>query len=117
MSAGVAEGEDGRRRRRIDWQQPARGGLEATHSRLLRDSRSWRSKLKWALWWMSRRDQEAACPDPDAPSRAEHQGLERSYAAVSRPLSGLLLTSLVYNRTFSMVSHVPVATVGSSYEG
>eukprot|EP00964_Phaeocystis_antarctica_P080687 scaffold50399_cov86-Phaeocystis_antarctica.AAC.4 len=55
--------------------------------------------------------------DPDAPSRAEQPELERSYAAVSRPLPGVLLISLVYNRAFSVVSHVPVATVGSSYEG
>jgi hypothetical protein len=55
-------------------------------------------------------------PDPDARSRAEQPELEWSYAAVSRPLPRLLHTSLVYHRTFSIMSHVPVATVGSLYE-
>ena len=50
------------------------------------------------LWPTSRSSQEAACPDPDAPSRAEHQGLERSYAAVSRLLSTASV-SIVYEDT------------------
>ena len=41
----------------------------------------------------------------------------RRYAAGSRPLSGLLLIYLVYNRAVMLVGHVPVATAGSSYEG
>eukprot|EP00964_Phaeocystis_antarctica_P016701 scaffold9185_cov41-Phaeocystis_antarctica.AAC.1 len=41
---------------------PADSWAKATHSRLLRDSRSWRSKLIWALWWMSRRDQVRGAP-------------------------------------------------------
>ena len=68
------------------------------------------------LWPASLLAQEAACPDPDDPSRAEQPELERSYSSVSRPLPGLLHTSLVYNRAFSIMSHVPVATVGSLYE-
>ena len=70
----------------------------------------------WPASLLLHSSQEAACPDPDAPLRAEQPELERSYGSVSRPLPGLLQLWLVYNRAFSIVSHVPVATVGSLYE-
>ena len=63
-----------------------------------------------------RSSQEAACPDPDARSRAEQPELEWSYVAVSPPLPGMLLIPLVYIRAFALVSHVSVATVFSLYE-
>ena len=63
-----------------------------------------------------RSSQEAACPDPDARSRAEQPELERSYVAVSPPLPGMLHIPLVYIRAFALVSHVSVATVFSLYE-
>ena len=53
---------DGRRRRQIDWRQPAGGALEATHSRLLGDFQSCNSKLIRALWEVSRRCQVRGAP-------------------------------------------------------